>query len=394
MQHVPIDAPVDCVDGEAGRSLAVIINPASQRLSNIVVEDHTAADWNQRLVPVDTLADVVAGRILLNCRRADLAAFEPFVERRFLRAEVPDYREAGSQLQSVYAYPYVVPHTHVNLQIETRIVPAGELAIHRGFRVCASDGEIGHVSELLVDLSGNSVSHLVVRGWRFFGTQDITLPLSAIERVEAETVWLKLDRQAVAMLPAIPFHRQYARQGRQFSMVAKIFDRADGAVETLKFVRKLHGDRIIRLRNAAVLVKDVRGRTTIHESADLDAQRGAIFGAITGGLIGLLGGPVGAFVGALAGAGTGSFAADRIDTGFPNSYLRQFQEHLQPGGSALILLVEHAWSRQVNEVLAEIEGVLLQHELTDDIVNRLLVDTQQGQVDAQAELKERSVAEQ
>lgn len=391
MRHIPIDACVECSDGKVGRSLAVIINPTTRQLTNVVVEDQTSSEAMPRLVPIDKLAEVAAGRIKLNCRRADLAHCEPFVERRFLHAEVPDYRGTQSQMSTVYAYPYVVPHTQVNLQIDTHMVPAGELAIHRGFRVRASDGEIGHVSELLVDPDSQGVSHLVVRGRHFLGRHDLTLPLSAIERVERETVWLKLDRHTVAGLPTIPFRRRYASQGRQLSMVAKIFEHADGAAETLKFVRQLHGEGIIKLRNAAVLVKDVDGRARIHETADLDAPRGAIFGAITGGLIGLLGGPIGAVVGAVAGAGTGGIAADRIDTGFPNNYLRQFQARLQPGGSALIVLVEHEWSKHIAELLGTIEGVLLQHELTDEAIGRLIVDTQQRRVEPDAESQPHTV---
>jgi hypothetical protein len=50
---------------------------------------------------------------------------------------------------------------------------------------------------------------MVLQEGHLWGKKEITVPLSAIDRVEAEAVHLKLDKQAVERLPATPLQRHY-----------------------------------------------------------------------------------------------------------------------------------------------------------------------------------------
>jgi uncharacterized membrane protein len=95
-------------------------------------------------------------------------------------------------------------------------------------------------------------------------------------------------------------------------------------------------------------------------------------------LIGLLGGPVGAVIGAVAGAASGSAAARWLDMGFPDEYLKKVQASLQPGSSALLVLVEREQVEKVSQVLAKFEGELLRQELTGEMVSQF-----KGQVETQ-----------
>ena len=124
-------------------------------------------------------------------------------------------------------------------------------------------------------------------------------------------------------------------------LVAQVYDDPQRADQALEFVEDLHRRKVLRIRNAAVLVKDQDGNVSVTDTRDLDPKKSRVVGAITGGLIGLLAGPAGAVIGALAGAGAGGFAAKRIDMGLSDEFLKGFQERLQLGGSALVVLVEH-----------------------------------------------------
>jgi uncharacterized membrane protein len=76
--------------------------------------------------------------------------------------------------------------------------------------------------------------------------------------------------------------------------------------------------------------------------------------------------------GALVGAGVGSLGAKWIDKGFSDKFLTGLQEHLQPGSSALIVLVEHDWVHPMSESLADRGGVVFQQTLTDELAGELL----------------------
>jgi uncharacterized membrane protein len=110
----------------------------------------------------------------------------------------------------------------------------------------------------------------------------------------------------------------------------------------------------------------------VEERGDVGSKQGAIFGALSGGLIGLLGGPIGVIVGAAAGAATGGVAARKIDMGFSNDLLEKVQEELQPGKSALIVVVEHDMIEDLSAPLSDLEGLHFNQEITDEFINELI----------------------
>jgi uncharacterized membrane protein len=136
------------------------------------------------------------------------------------------------------------------------------------------------------------------------------------------------------------------------------FDNESKADEALKELRQWHTYGIVKVFNAAVLVKDKQGKVSIKETENVDAKHGALFGAITGGLIGLVAGTPGMIIGAVAGAGTGGVAARLLDLGFPREYLRDLQDSLQPGSAALVTMIEPSWIDGVVKDLAQWGGRL------------------------------------
>lgn len=244
-------------------------------------------------------------------------------------------------------------------------------------KVRASDGRIGRVGELVSDESGETVTHFVVYSGRRRGKKELTLPLSAIDRIEGDTVYLKLDKEAVEKLPTLPRKRKYAEGEVDVELLARVFNKPDTdnervAQEALEFAQDLHQRRVVKILNAALLVKDQEGTVSVLDTREFEPEKGRMMGAITGGLVGLLAGPGGAVIGALAGLGIGGAAGKRIDKGFSDKFLKNLQEYLQPGSAAVILLVEHQWVRSVADSMGGLEGIVLQQPLTDRLVEDLM----------------------
>ena len=154
--------------------------------------------------------------------------------------------------------------------------------------------------------------------------------------------------------------------------MASVYDNPDEARRALDHAEDLHRRKTIKIRNAALLVKDEEGKLSVQDTRDVDAKHGRLFGAVSGGLIGLLAGPGGAVIGALAGAGVGRFAADKIDMGFSDEFLGNLEKYLQPGSAAVIVLVEHEWAEQMQRAWGDLEGVVFQQTLTDKLVEDFL----------------------
>jgi sporulation protein YlmC with PRC-barrel domain len=67
------------------------------------------------------------------------------------------------------------------------------------------------VDEFLVDPGSGQITHLALREGHLWGRRDVTIPVSAIDRIEDDIVYLKLDKAAIAALPAIPVRRPKGR---------------------------------------------------------------------------------------------------------------------------------------------------------------------------------------
>lgn len=372
MTSIPLEARVECADGPCGKSITVIVNPTTQKVTHFVVRDKDFLDAEDRLVPIDQVEETTSDLIRLRCTKEEVANMEHFVERRYIE-ELGDDPAYWYSMTDVYMDPYVTPMVPPVEEIER--IPPGELAVHRGTWVEATDGHIGTVGELVLDPDSEHITHLVLQEGHLWGKKEIILPLSAIDRVEAYTVYLKLDKQDIEQLPAIPLKRHYRQakaEGRNIELVAQVFDDPNKASEALEFVEDLHRRKTLKILNAAVLVTDKDGTASFQDTKDLAPKKGRLAGAIAGGLVGLLAGPVGAVVGAFVGVGAGSLAAKWLDLGFSDKFLAGLQEHLQPGSSALVVLVEDDSAQPLSEALAGKEGIILQQTLTDELVEKLV----------------------
>ena len=115
-------------------------------------------------------------------------------------------------------------------------------------------------------------------------------------------------------------------------------------------LRKLQKDYLIDLEDAVVAVKNDKGKVKLHQAVNLTAA-GAIGGGFWGSLIGLifLNPLLGAAVGATAGAVSGALT----DVGINDKFMKELADAMNPGSSALFVLVRKA---TVDKVLDEMKG--------------------------------------
>jgi uncharacterized membrane protein len=244
-------------------------------------------------------------------------------------------------------------------------------AVEPGAHVEATDGRVGVVSELGAAEEGADASHFVLQEGHLWGKKVVTLPLSAVDRVEGDTVYLKLDKEAVAKLPTTPLKRAYVKGEDDIELMIRVFDSPEKAAQALEFVEGLKQRRVIKILNAAILTKDEEGKFTVQDSKEITPKKGRILGAITGGLVGLLAGPGGVIVGALAGLAAGGAAGKYIDEGFSDKFLENLEQYLQPGKAALILLMEHHWVQPASDAMSDIGGMVFQQTITDRLAKDL-----------------------
>lgn len=206
---IPVGVEVHCSDGLCGRSTYVLIDPVRKEVTHLVVKE-AKSPHEERLVPVEAISETAPDVILLHRSRDELSEMDPFVQTEYIREEMSDLEYVPTRWVGVGPYvvwPYAVPDWTHTVAVEHKRIPIGELAIRRGTVVEAADGRIGHVDEFLVDPENEHITHIVMREGHLWGKKDISIPVSEIDHIEEDVVSLKLTKNEIAALPAIPVRR-------------------------------------------------------------------------------------------------------------------------------------------------------------------------------------------
>lgn len=203
MTDIPLNANVQCSDSPCGKSTNFIINPVTRKVTHIVVEDKSLPNYPTRLVPVENIASATHEQITLSCTKDDVAHMKPFSTAHFIHESVADM---GDVPGGSYALPYAVTDTSYTPVAEVQI-PLGELAVHAGMDVEASDGKVGKLDELVLDKDSGDITHIHMLEGHLWGKKEVAIPVSDISFCDTNTVYLKIDKNAVHALPSVKVKR-------------------------------------------------------------------------------------------------------------------------------------------------------------------------------------------
>ena len=142
------------------------------------------------------------------------------------------------------------------------------------------------------------------------------------------------------------------------------------AAEVLTELGSLQKQNLIKLEDADVAVKDQKGKVKVTQTLE-KMQKGSatIWGGFWGLLIGLIfGGPIfwALFAGLLA-----RFFAKGVDLGIDNTFIKEVGDALEPGDSALFMLVIEAVEDKVLEDLKQFGGKLFSTSLSAEDEEKL-----------------------
>ena len=132
----------------------------------------------------------------------------------------------------------------------------------------------------------------------------------------------------------------------------------------------LADELVVRVEQVAVISRDVDGTFHVHTSAEgFPMAGGAIWGGFWGFLFGAL------FLLPLAGWALGAGIGARLgylkEKGIGEDFQHQVREHLQPGTSALFLVIERADPDKAIEALKQHGGTVIKTTLSDADAKKL-----------------------
>jgi uncharacterized membrane protein len=151
-------------------------------------------------------------------------------------------------------------------------------------------------------------------------------------------------------------------------LVVIAFENETAAAEMRDALVELQKQRLVTLDDAAVVVRRPDGKVKVKQAVNLVGS-GALGGAFWGMLIGLLfwmpwlGLAVGTLTGALGGA--------LSDYGVDDGFVREVGNTIQPGHSALFLLIREATPDKLMDELKQFNGKILQTSLSKEAEAKL-----------------------
>ena len=146
-------------------------------------------------------------------------------------------------------------------------------------------------------------------------------------------------------------------------LIVLAFDNEKGAFQMRDKLFQLQKQQLIQLADAAVVVRKPDGKVKVKQAVSL-VGAGALGGAFWGMLIGIIFWMpwLGMAIGAASGALSGKFT----DIGVDDSFIKEVGATIEPGNSALFLLVASATEDKVLDELKDYNATVLKTSLSNE----------------------------
>jgi uncharacterized membrane protein len=151
-------------------------------------------------------------------------------------------------------------------------------------------------------------------------------------------------------------------------LIVLTFKNETGAAEMRDTLVRLQKQKIVTLEDAAVVVRRQDGKVKVKQAVSL-VGAGALGGAFWGMLIGLL--FWAPWLGLAIGAATGALSGKFTDVGVDDKFIKEVGEAIEPGNSALFLLVSEATPDKLEDELKKFDAQVYQTSLSKEDEARL-----------------------
>ncbi len=151
-------------------------------------------------------------------------------------------------------------------------------------------------------------------------------------------------------------------------LVVVAFNDEQTAFQVKDRLEQMQKEHIIKLEDLVVVVRHQDGKPDIKQSVSM-AGVGALSGSFWGLLLGLI-----FFMplfGLAIGAITGALAGHFSDYGIDDKFIEQIAETIQPGNSAVFMLIKESTPDKVLAGLTEFKGTVIQTSLSEENEEKL-----------------------
>jgi uncharacterized membrane protein len=156
-------------------------------------------------------------------------------------------------------------------------------------------------------------------------------------------------------------------------LIIAAFDTEAGAEEAIEALKESRDEELIGIQAAVAVRKDEQEQ--IHfQDVGMTPGKGAVAGVVLGAVVGVLTGGTALALGAVGALIGGLVGKKKQDSRFPTDRLNRLAASLEPGSSAVVIVMEPGWVVVVEKELETLGGHVLTVEVPEDVAEQLKTD--------------------
>jgi len=282
-----IGAEVHCTDGQCGRLLKVVVDPHTERVTDLIVEKGFILTTD-KVLPVSVVEKATPEAVYLSTTGDQLADCADYREVEFSEP-APEWQETkryrtGEVAHYAFRYGIALPDPVVPM-VRQRVhegVPSELAVLERGTPVHNVNGEMGKMDHVLVDRESGEISYVIVD--RGLLSPSLVVPISKIGKVSEQSVTVKATDEELEEFSSY-------RVRDDADILAEVRDRLKRASLDFSGAKVTVANGMVQLtgtvpdvkakRHAEAIASSVDGVLNVENSLHTDA---AIVASVTGAL--------------------------------------------------------------------------------------------------------------
>jgi uncharacterized protein YrrD len=188
----------------------VVVNPKSKVVTDIVVRTRSQSDHEDKVVPIELVAETNQGQVVLRDVADELKSFPPLEEKHLIDVDANEgVDQATGSPRGVEGNPEYDPTT-ASTQDEkfvTRVeqnIPRGTVAMREGAAVITADGKnVGNVVGVIANAPVDQISHLLIAKGLITNGKKL-IPIKWVMTMGEDEVYLRVKRDSVEKLDTAP----------------------------------------------------------------------------------------------------------------------------------------------------------------------------------------------
>jgi len=184
----------------------VVLNPVTKVITDIVVSSGVLFNKEDKVIPIDLVAETTQDLIVLREEAGELKGFPPFEEKRVVAEKINMDQPNIDMPRSVnYGFPEVgpapvqAPGDQFVTQLEQNI-PQGTVAMKEGAKVITSEGKhVGNVECVYAEPSVGQITHLLV-SYGVFNKEAKLVPIKWVMSMGEDEVYLRVPKDSIEEL--------------------------------------------------------------------------------------------------------------------------------------------------------------------------------------------------